>query len=66
MGLRRGFIQAGAQNLLMAFRPISDEATVQIMSDFYKAPHKTGRRDSSLTISRSPGAKRSSMPSIPR
>src|SRR5271165_2402677 len=31
MGLRRGFIQAGAQNLLMTLWPISDEVTVQIM-----------------------------------
>src|SRR5271166_2697673 len=37
MGLRRGFIQAGAQNLLMTLWPISDEVTVQIMSDFYEA-----------------------------
>src|SRR5271166_5521596 len=37
MGLRRGFIQAGAQHLLMTLWPISDEVTVQIMSDFYEA-----------------------------
>jgi hypothetical protein len=42
MGLRRGFIQAGAQNLLMTLWPISDEVTVQIMSDFYDAAHQTG------------------------
>jgi CHAT domain-containing protein len=30
MGLRRGFIQAGTQNLLMTLWPISDEVTVQI------------------------------------
>ena len=36
MGLRRGFIQAGAQNLLMTLWPISDETTVQIMLDFYE------------------------------
>jgi CHAT domain-containing protein len=41
MGLRRGFIQAGAQNLLMTLWPISDEVTVQIMSDFYEAAHNT-------------------------
>src|SRR5271165_1282093 len=33
MGLRRGFIEAGTQNLLMTLWPISDEVTVQIMSD---------------------------------
>jgi CHAT domain-containing protein len=41
MGLRRGFIEAGAQNLLMTLWPISDEVTVQIMGDFYEAAHKT-------------------------
>jgi len=41
MGLRRGFIQAGAQNLLMTLWPISDEMTVQIMLDFYDAAEKT-------------------------
>ena len=37
MGLRRGFIQAGAQNLLMTLWPINDETTVQIMLAFYAA-----------------------------
>ena len=41
MGLRRGFIQAGAQNLLMTLWPISDQTTVQIMLDFYDAANKT-------------------------
>ena len=41
MGLRRGFIQAGARNLLMTLWPISDEVTVQIMSNFYEAAHNT-------------------------
>jgi CHAT domain-containing protein len=40
IGLRRGFIEAGAQHLLMTLWPISDEATVQIMSDFYEAVHR--------------------------
>ena len=40
-GLRRGFIQAGAQNLLMTLWPISDRTTVQIMLDFYDAAEKT-------------------------
>jgi len=48
MGLRRGFIQAGAQNLLMTLWPINDEVTVQIMSDFYEAPHKTGNAPEAL------------------
>lgn len=41
MGLRRGFIQSGARNLLMTLWPISDETTVQIMTDFYDAAFKT-------------------------
>ena len=40
MGLRRGFIQAGAQNLLMTLWPISDQTTVQIMLDFYDTAEK--------------------------
>src|SRR5580704_13996844 len=48
MGLRRGFIQAGAQNLLMTLWPISDEFTVRIMSDFYEAAHKTGNAPEAL------------------
>jgi CHAT domain-containing protein len=42
MGLRRGFIEAGAQNLLMTLWPIDDEITVQIMADFYAAAHQGG------------------------
>jgi CHAT domain-containing protein len=41
MGLRRGFIQAGGQNLLMTLWPISDKITVKIMLDFYEAADKT-------------------------
>ena len=48
MGLRRGFIEAGAQNLLMTLWPISDEVTVQIMSDFYDAAHDTGNAPEAL------------------
>jgi tetratricopeptide (TPR) repeat protein/CHAT domain-containing protein len=48
MGLRRGFIQAGAQNLLMSLWPISDEFTVQIMSDFYEAAHESGNAAEAL------------------
>jgi CHAT domain-containing protein/tetratricopeptide (TPR) repeat protein len=36
LGLRRGFIQAGAQNLLMTLWPINDNTTVDIMLDFYQ------------------------------
>jgi hypothetical protein len=48
MGLRRGFIQAGAQNLLMTLWPIGDEFTVQIMSDFYEAAHNIGKAPEAL------------------
>ena len=48
MGLRRGFIQAGAQNLLMTLWPISDEVTVQIMSDFYETAHNSGNAPEAL------------------
>ena len=48
MGLRRGFIQAGTQNLLMTLWPISDEVTVQIMSDFYEAAHNSGNAPEAL------------------
>jgi CHAT domain-containing protein len=36
MGLRRGFVQAGAENLLMTLWPINDNTTVEIMTDFYE------------------------------
>jgi tetratricopeptide (TPR) repeat protein len=48
MGLRRGFIQAGAQNLLMTLWPISDETTVQIMLDFYDAALEGGNAPQAL------------------
>jgi CHAT domain-containing protein len=41
MGLRRGFLQAGAKNLLMTLWPISDETTVRIILDFYDAAEKS-------------------------
>jgi CHAT domain-containing protein len=48
MGLRRGFVEAGAENLLMTLWPISDEFTVRIMSDFYEAAHKSGKAPQAL------------------
>ena len=41
MGLRRGFIQAGGQNLLMTLWPIYDEMAVKILSEFYDVADKT-------------------------
>lgn len=48
MGLRRGFIQAGSQNLLMTLWPISDETTVDIMLDFYDRAFKSGNAPQAL------------------
>jgi CHAT domain-containing protein len=48
MGLRRGFIQAGGENLLMTLWPVSDKTTVQIMLDFYEAADKTGNAPKAL------------------
>jgi tetratricopeptide (TPR) repeat protein len=48
MGLRRGFVQTGTQNLLMTLWPISDETTVKIMFDFYDAAFKTGNAPQAL------------------
>jgi CHAT domain-containing protein len=48
MGLRRGFVHAGGQNLLMTLWPINDEITVNIMLDFYDAAFKTGNAPQAL------------------
>ena len=42
LGLRRGFVQAGTQNLLMTLWPISDRWTVDIMKAFYEKAMATG------------------------
>jgi CHAT domain-containing protein len=42
LGLRRGFIQAGAQNLLMTLWSIPDDTTVEIMLDFYQRAFAAG------------------------
>ena len=41
LGLRRGFIQAGAQNLMMTLWPVSDSWTVEMMKAFYERAMKT-------------------------
>jgi CHAT domain-containing protein len=48
LGLRRGFLQAGAQHLLMTLWPINDETTVQIMTDFYEAARRTANPPQAL------------------
>ena len=35
LGIRRGFLQAGAQNLLMTLWPVSDRPTAELMQRFY-------------------------------
>ena len=42
LGLRRGFVQAGAQNLLMTLWPISDRWSVEIMKAFYEKAMASG------------------------
>jgi CHAT domain-containing protein len=40
-GLRRAFIQAGAQNLLLTLWAVNDEITSRIMADFYRRALRT-------------------------
>jgi CHAT domain-containing protein len=42
LGLRRGFVQAGAQNLLLTLWKIRDEETAKFMVNFYDAAHASG------------------------
>jgi CHAT domain-containing protein/tetratricopeptide (TPR) repeat protein len=41
LGLRRGFLQAGAQNLLMSLWRVSDSETTKFMRDFYQRARQT-------------------------
>jgi CHAT domain-containing protein/Flp pilus assembly protein TadD len=50
MGLRRGFLQAGAQNLLMTLWPIEDAFTAQFMVAFYRAAHESRNAPLALAI----------------
>jgi len=47
-GLRRAFMIAGAENLLMTLWPVADETTAKIMTDFYKEAFATGDAPASL------------------
>jgi TPR repeat protein len=47
-GLRRAFMIAGAENLLMTLWPVADETTAEIMADFYKESFATGDAAGSL------------------
>ena len=35
LGLRRGFVQAGARNLILTLWPVADKETAQLMQEFY-------------------------------
>jgi tetratricopeptide (TPR) repeat protein/CHAT domain-containing protein len=48
MGLRRGFAQAGAQNLLMTLWPVFDVPSGQLMLDFYSALHQNNNPSEAL------------------
>jgi TPR repeat protein len=47
-GLRRAFMIAGAENLLMTLWPVADDTTASIMADFYKEALVTGDAPGSL------------------
>jgi CHAT domain-containing protein len=50
LGLRRGFIQAGAQNLLLTLWSIDDEETVGLIRDFYLEVKNTQSPSSALAL----------------
>ena len=47
-GLRRAFMMAGAQNLVMTLWPVSDEVTPLIMADFYREAMQSRNAPESL------------------
>jgi tetratricopeptide (TPR) repeat protein len=47
-GLRRAFMMAGAENLLMTLWPVSDQTTAEIMASFYKEALASGDATGSL------------------
>jgi CHAT domain-containing protein len=49
MGLRRGFLEAGAQNLLMTLWTVREtEVTVRLIVDFYRTAYKNGNAPEAL------------------
>jgi hypothetical protein len=48
-GLKRAFMMAGAQNLLMTLWPVSDETTPEIMGDFYRDALDSGNAPASFS-----------------
>lgn len=51
LGLRRAFMMAGAQNLLMTLWPVNDEATAHFMENFYKRSLANGEAVGALAES---------------
>jgi len=49
LGLRRGFVMAGARNLLMTLWPVDDADTADFMEDFYRRYAETGNAPKALT-----------------
>ena len=41
-GLRRAFMLAGSDNLLMSLWPVGDQITAEIMADFYRKAFESG------------------------
>jgi CHAT domain-containing protein len=48
MGLRRGFVQAGAQNLLMTLWPVFDVPSGKLILDFYSTLHQNNNPSEAL------------------
>jgi CHAT domain-containing protein/tetratricopeptide (TPR) repeat protein len=42
LGLRRGFLKAGARNLMLTLWPVDDESTAPMMAEFYERLHSGG------------------------
>jgi CHAT domain-containing protein/Tfp pilus assembly protein PilF len=48
LGLRRGFLRAGAQNLVLTLWPIEDDQTHEFITDFYNRASRTHRAATAL------------------
>jgi CHAT domain-containing protein len=50
LGLRRGFLKAGARSLILTLWPVDDEATTAVMIDFYGRWRQTGSAPRALAV----------------
>jgi CHAT domain-containing protein/Tfp pilus assembly protein PilF len=50
LGLRRGFAEAGAQNLLMTLWPVDDIETAHLMEAFYREALRSGDASGALSL----------------